>query len=235
MSEKRDGREVYCKVTDEYGNSVNSDTVTLHLSKLVEERLPTYCKIKVTGKTYVKSLPCSKSTDKNSKTLETAKKDKIYTATALLKNSQGNYWYRVKTSDGKIGYLPSSKVSYQKAVTSDIDISGAKAPSKLTAGNVYSIKGTIDANYSNITKIGAFVYKGTATSGDSVTGGTAKVTELPVSLAEVDSKVEFNKLPKGKYTYVVYAYYTNNYAVNETTCGTKTGRVCLYTKTFTVK
>lgn len=234
MSEKRDGRKIYCIVTDEYGNSVTSDTITFSLNDLVVEMLPTNCKIKATAKTYAKSLPCSKSTDASSKTLETVSKNKTYTATALLRNSQGNYWYRIKTSSGKTAYVPASKMAFQKAVTSDIEISGAKAPSKLSVGNTYSIKGTIDAQYSNVTKIGAFVYSGTATSGDSVTGGTVKVTELPVSLSEVDSKVEFNKLPKGKYTYVVYAYYTDYYAATETTSAEKTGKVRLYTKTFTV-
>lgn len=234
MIEKYDGREIYCIVTDQYGNSMQTNTVTLSISDLVEERLPSYCTIKATAKTTAMSLPCSKSTDKSSKSLESVAKGKTYTATALVLNSQGNYWYRVTTSKGKTAYVPSSKMTFVKAVTSDVKISGVKAPSKLKVGKTYSIQGTIDAKQSNITKIAAFVYPGKTASGDSVTGGSAKVTEVPCSLSAVDSKVEFNKLPKGTYTYAVYAYYSTHYAKTEHTSAEKTGKVCLYKKTFTV-
>ena len=234
MSEKRDGRKVYCKITDEYGNTVKTKTVTLTLSDLVVEHLSTNCTIKATAKTYAKSLPCSSSTDASSKTLKTVSKNTTYTATAVVLNRNGNYWYRVKTSDGKTAYLPASKMAFQKAVTTDVEISGVKAPSTLAKGKTYSIKGTIDATRTNITKIAAYVYEGETASGSSVTGGSATVTELPASLSKVDAKVEFNELPAGTYTYAVYAYYSTYYAKTEKTVAKKTGKICLYTKTFTI-
>ena len=33
MTDYRDGREVYCVITDEHGNTVTSDTVTITLTK----------------------------------------------------------------------------------------------------------------------------------------------------------------------------------------------------------
>lgn len=36
MNSSRNGREVYCVITDKYGNSITSDTVTLHMGTLLE-------------------------------------------------------------------------------------------------------------------------------------------------------------------------------------------------------
>lgn len=234
MTKKNNGRLIYCTVTDDYGTSVKSDTVKLSITDLVEERLPTYCKIKAKSKTSAMSLPCSKSTDPNSKSLESVAKGDTYTANALVRNSEGNYWYRVTTSKKKVAYVPASKMTFSKVLTSDIKISDVKAPKKLKVGKSYSIDGTIDASYSNVTKIAAYVYRGEKTSGDAVTGGAATVNKLPCSLSAVDSKVLFNKLSKGTYTFAVFAYYDDYYAKDEKTSTSKTGKVCIYKKTFTV-
>ena len=39
MNESRDGRQVYCVVTDKYGNSVTTDTVTINMEKAVELKI----------------------------------------------------------------------------------------------------------------------------------------------------------------------------------------------------
>ena len=237
MDAKKDGRQIYCKVTDQYGNSVKTNTVTLSISKVVKTKYAAYCTIKASAKTSAMTLPCSSSTDKSSAVAESVAKGKTYTATGLILNTQGNYWYQVTTSDGKTAYVPSSKMTFVDDLTKDIKITGEKNLSTLKKGKTFSIEGKITSTYNTITKVVVKIYEGEKASGTVVDTGSATVNGKSYNLkgSEVDSELLFNKLAAGKYTYAVYVYYSNYYAKTETTNGKNTGNICVYKDTFTVK
>lgn len=197
---------------------------------------PSYCTIKATADTMAMTLPCSTGTNADSVVVKTVSKDSTYTAVALILNDQGNHWYQIKTADGKTAYLPAGKMEFVEALTTDLTITGATAPSKLDVGKSFSIAGTIKSTYNEIYKVSAYVYPGTSASGTSATGGADTVNGKSYSLksSNVDSKVKFNTLESGIYTYAVYATYKCYYADTEKTSTTSTGKVCLYTATFTV-
>ena len=197
---------------------------------------PAYCTIEANASTSAMSLPCSSGTNSESEKLISIAKGEKFTATELILNDQGNHWYKIKTADGKTAYTPASKMDFVDDLLTDIKITSPKAPTTLKKGNAFSIEGTVKSTYNDLTKVGAYVYAGNKVSGDPVTGGAATVNGTSYSLkgSTVDSKVLFNELGTGTYTYAVYAYYKNYYAKDEKTSASNTGKVCVYTATFKV-
>ncbi|MCD8231927.1 MAG: phage tail tip lysozyme [Clostridiales bacterium] len=80
-------------------------------------------------------------------------------------------------------------------------ISGATKPGTLTAGNSFSIKGTISST-SKITSVTVAVYD---TSGDKQIGKTVKPNAKSYSLSNVDASIKFGTLSAGVYRYKVTA------------------------------
>jgi len=80
-------------------------------------------------------------------------------------------------------------------------ISGASKPGTLTAGNSFTIKGTISST-SKITSVTVAVYD---TSGDKQIGKTVKPNAKSYSLSKVDSSIKFGGLSAGVYRYKVTA------------------------------
>lgn len=197
---------------------------------------PAYCTITATADTRAMTLPCSTGTNADSAVVESVDKGSIYTAIALILNDQGNHWYQIETAEGKTAYLPAGKMNYVDSLTTDLSITGATAPTEHKQGKTFAIAGKIQSAYNEITKVSAYVYKGTNTSGDPVTGGSDTVNGKSYSLkgSDVDSKVKFATLSPGTYTYAVYAHYKNYYADTEKTSAANTGKICLYKATFTV-
>ena len=118
---------------------------------------PSHCLFQVSSATtYVKSLPCSEGTNSSSTNVEVAAEGDYYTSIGLYSNTAGNLWYKVKASNGDIGYIYSGDTSFI-AVESDITISGVVAPTQIKKGNAFSIKGTISSEYSQLYEVAAFV------------------------------------------------------------------------------
>lgn len=197
---------------------------------------PAHCKIKANANTNAMSLPCSSGTDSTSTVVESVSSGATMTATELILNSAGNYWYKVTTSDGKTAYVPASKMDYISSITSDVTISDANAPTNLSVGEKFSIKGTIQATYNDLINVSAYVYSGFGRADATVTGGSATVSGKSYTLlnSEVDRKVLFNQLPAGNYTYAVYATCKNYYAVDEKTSASNTKEIGLHSAYFTV-
>lgn len=236
----------------EYGNTVNygaptnydglwktttSSVETDNTSSLIKSTYPSSCKIKVTANTtYVKSLPCSEKTDKNSKNLETASKNTQYQAYELIKNKAGNLWYKVKTKTGATGYIFSGNTSYVSQITDDIKASGISVPTNHTYGKSYGLKGSVSSIYNQLTSTSVYIYPGNSTSGTAETGASDSVTNNSYNFggSTIDNKTLFNKLSNGTHTYVVKASYKNYYAKSGTDLGTNTGTKTVYTTSFTV-
>ena len=100
-----------------------------------------YGTIHVSEASTAKSLPCSKSTNSLSEDIETAT-GKTYLQTGIFRNTAGNYWYRVVTSDGKTAYVYSGDVDQCTTRNDDISISSDKTiPVNHTQGECISDEG----------------------------------------------------------------------------------------------
>ena len=197
---------------------------------------PAYCTVKVTSiSASVRTLPCNSTTNAASKIIETASKEKTYTATALYQNTADNYWYRVTASNGTTGYIYAGYCSYVDYIN-DLTITNPDAPSSLEQGSIYLIGGTVSTQYSELTTVSAYVYAGSSTSGNAETGTSVSTNgkSYPLKGSAVDAGVAFNILDAGRYTYVVAAKSTSYYATSGTACASVINSRTLYSAGFNV-
>lgn len=210
------------------------DSTSNYISKC--KQFPSYCSVKVTADSApIWTLPCSDSTDTSSRKIETASKNTTYTANKLIFNDQNHYWYRVTAKTGSTGYIYAGNCSYTGYVN-DLSIKSPSAPSSLVVGNVFSIGGTVTAEYSELTNVSAYVYPNLNTSGSAETGTSVSVSGNSYSLkgSTIDKAVEFNKLSLGRHTYVVAAKSICYYATSATAKTSVTNSSNLFTQSFYV-
>ena len=208
---------------------------TAYLSKCTE--YPSYLTVQTTKTTTVKTLPCSAGTDSNSKDVVTLSSGATFNVTALYKNTANNYWYKGTTSDGKVGYMYSGDTSVKTYRYDDVTISGVSAPSELTVGSRFSIKGTITSTINIISCVNGYIYPNGVTSGSNYKfGETVTVNGRSYSLLNgaIDLALKFNELSAGAYNYVITANVKNYYSTNGSTLNNTSKDVLLVSKPFTV-
>ena len=196
---------------------------------------PSYGTITVgSGSSVVKSLPCSNATNTSSEDIETAT-GKTYTETGIYKNTADNYWYRVETSSGKVGYVYSGNVDYcvlknDAAVSSDRTI-----PVNIKQGNAFPTKGTVSTTYSRLESVYACIKSGNAVIYEKTEA--ANQNSLSLYNSGINAAMKFKELSVGDYTYVVTGTVTNyivGYSTNNNTIHYITETVNLINADFTV-
>jgi len=70
----------------------------------ITEEYPEPKELCIRGKTSLMTLPCSNATDARSRTVRTVKRGHVLTATRVLGNSEGNFWYEIDDK-GQTCYL----------------------------------------------------------------------------------------------------------------------------------
>ena len=138
---------------------------------------------------------------------ETAKPNKkSYDLSALDKDikfgtlSLGTYTYKVTATDKeKTADLVKSDFKVVKAST--LRIKSYTYPEKINKGKAFDIKGQVKSNR-KITKVWIAVFD---SSGKRIRSASAKPNKKKYELAVIDSKIRFNNLKKGEYTYKVTA------------------------------
>ena len=207
-----------------YKNLTPSDD---YLSNCTE--IPTYLKIKVTSATTIKSLPCSKATSAKSVDIRNGVIGEVFTTTAMYKNTAGNYWYKVSVN-GQTGYVYAGNTAVSAYLTDDVTISGVSAPTQITQGSTFSIKGEIRSTYRNIKTVNGYI------TGAKEYSGSATVNGRYYSLynSAVDYALYFNYLPTGNYNYKITATGENYYSSDGSSMNTKAFTVTLVNQAFTV-
>ncbi len=201
----------------------------------------TYLKVQVLNKLYttLKSLPCSKDTTTYSTDVRTSIIGETLTVTGLYRNTQGNYWYRVN-DNGTTCYLYAGDAKVLEHLTSDITISSVSAPSSLTQGSKFSIKGKIASTNNILSRVEAYVYPGTVSGYNaSVTpklsaGENISAKSYSLQNSDIDYSLTFGKLTNGKYTYVIRAITPNYYSADGKTLSKASLYKDLVVKAFTV-
>ena len=223
---------IYCKSSGSSGDLVLRDSFLEDCTTYVS-----HVSLKTTAKTTIKSMPCAAGTDYNSKDVVTLPSGSTATATQLLKNVPGNYWYKVScTYNGTSyeGYMYAGDAT--PTAKYDVSVASVTAPSaEMTVGSSLTLKGKVTSSVLPLSKVGAFVYSGSATSGTAATGGwattTAKSFEIKGSAA--DTKCKIGSLSAGSYTYTIKAVVNNNWSTDGTSIKTENKTLILYTKAFT--
>ncbi len=165
----------------------------------------TYTNVNATYKVIVKNstiktMPYSACND----VLATLKAGTKVTVKRSFKNRYNNLWYEVQY--GNItGYMYSEKlVRHEEKAASTLNIDLTSYPSSLKQGSGYGLRGTIKSNY-NISRIEGYVQNA---SGSNVLTSvdTPNKKSVDVKGANLNNKLEFNKLPAGNYSLIVKAY-----------------------------
>ena len=191
------------------GNKIHYDAPTDYGDLWVEldsylakcDSYPSCEKVKITRKTTIKSLPCSKKTDERSLDIVTGTVGDILYTTGIYKNTAGNYWYRVNIN-GTTGYLYSGDTAWQ-GTRNDLAVEGLNSPSTLNRGDRFSVKGNFSTNHSRISLVAAWI------SGSDNAVYYHKQEDLNCSSytllnSSIDMAMLFNELPRGNYTYHVF-------------------------------
>lgn len=163
----------------------------------------TYGTVNMTGTGWYKTLPCSKNTFEDSKTLRKSTKKDVVTVTGLYQNTVGNYWYRIEL-DGETAYIFAGDAKQIDFRFDDVKISNVSSPSRLNVGDRFSIKGNITSKYNIIENVCAEIRTSDGQQKyfcrDSI---NAKSYDLLNS--KIDMAMLFNELPAGDYIYEVFA------------------------------
>ena len=170
-----------------------------YLSKCT--RYQTFLDVEVTKETTIKSLPCSKSTDSGSLDVYKSKVGEKYTVTAILKNSENNYWYETSYK-GQTCYIFAGNTKV-KEYLSDMKASGIVAPTQINQGKPFTIEANVTSDKTTIGEVFVFVSDGSKV----VLSSSEKVSGKKYSLknSELDKSIKFNDLAPGNYRYVLWA------------------------------
>lgn len=209
-------------------DSASSHTLYAHWHAVADylsvcTEYPTYGLVQIVSNTYLKSLPCSKTTDENSTDIDRLSPGAVLEVMAIYKNNQGNYWYQV-VYNGTTCYLYSGNTEWKGWLGSDVTIVGARDPEVLRKGKAFDIKGTVTTQFNQISAVYAYAYKGTATSGTAVISSSAKnlsTRKHNIFSSSVNKNLSFSKLDIGRYTYVLKVDCTYNYSNDGTTLTTE--------------
>lgn len=156
----------------------------------------------------------------------------VLTVTGLYRNPLGEYWYQTATEDGVL-YIRAEDVTWGESLFSDVTISGVKAPTQLTEGKSFSLRGQIESKYTTLTEISCFAYDG---AGQAVIGKAVSEGAKSYSLygSAVDRGTSFGKLPKGEYTVVISVVAAGYHVDDRGELAQTTRAVTLYSGAVTV-
>lgn len=159
-----------------------------------------------------------KTVEPNAKTYNVGKIDSFITFDKL---AAGSYNYKVIATNGANKDYELVNQSFNVSDGKDVMTiaNGTAIPDTLKKGSCLAVKGVVTSASSDMTSVTVGVYD---SNKKLVTGKTAVPNAKTYDISKLDNYVEFNKLPEGTYTYMVFA----NNAVNS--------NYVVFNKNFTV-
>ncbi len=157
------------------------------------------------------SAPCTPDVDDRSQPVRQIQEGERLSVVGMYRNTLGEYWYQVE--DGQIGYVRADDTKVESMRYDDVSISSVKAPTVLTEGSSFSIKGSVTGRYVSIASVRAQVYQVTEEGMTHV-----MTTNAPVSLndytlykSKVAKRLTFKLLDIGSYHYELAVVVSNHY------------------------
>ena len=175
------------------------------------ERLSAYLYGGVTAETVLYSSPCTTETDERSLPVRQLHVGERLNVTGMYCNTAGEYWYEV--ADTEVGYVRAEDVQVLSMRYDDVSLTNVKAPSVLTEGSSFSIKGSLTGEYVSIVSIRAQVYQEGSDGLVHVMTTNANVNdnEYTIYKSTVAKRLKFSLLGLGNYHYEVAAVVCNHY------------------------
>lgn len=117
----------------------------------------------------------------------------------------GNYHYQVTVSTANGEHEVISSDFQVQAENGEMIITGYKLPHTLNVGDIFSVTGTVKSK-TPMTSVTVEIRDG---AGNHMTGATASGSYISYNLHDLDYEVEFDKVPSGRYHYIIKA--SNSY------------------------
>lgn len=177
-------------------------------------RYPSNATATVIDEGVVWSQPCEDTVSEASRQLGELTVGEQLTITGLYLNTENQYWYQL--DDGEGGYIPVEKVSVPKLRYDDVKLSNSLAPTVLTKGKSFSIKGAVTASRNSIYAIRARVYRPEADQMIQVinTSDTVQGKAYDLLRSKISSGLTFRTLEEGQYRYELAAIVANYFVEN---------------------
>lgn len=173
--------------------------------------LNAYLYANTTTATTLYSAPCTPDVDDRSVSLRQLQEGERLSVIGMYKNTKGEYWYEVE--DAQIGYVRADDAAVQAMRYDDVAVASVKAPTVLTEGSSFSIKGSVTGQYVSIISVRAQVYQVGEDGLTHMMTTNAPVTANDYTLykSKVAKRLTFKLLDTGSYHYELAAVVTNHY------------------------
>ena len=131
--------------------------------------------------------------------------------TGLYLNTENQYWYELSGGEG--GYVPVEMLSISQLRYEDVKLSNVAAPTVLTKGRSFSVKGAVTSQINSIYSIRARVYRPEADQMVQVinTSDTVEGKAYDLLRSKISGGLSFRTLEAGQYRYELAAIVANYY------------------------
>lgn len=131
--------------------------------------------------------------------------------TGLYLNTENQYWYELSGGEG--GYVPVEMLSIAQLRYEDVKLSNVAAPTVLTKGRSFSVKGAVTSQINSIYSIRARVYRPEADQMVQVinTSDTVEGKAYDLLRSKISGGLSFRTLEAGQYRYELAAIVANYY------------------------
>ena len=166
------------------------------------------------GEGQIWSQPCESSVTESSKAVRLLTAGEQLSVTGLYMNTEGEYWYEL--DGGDTGYVRAEYVTISQLRFDDVSVVGAVAPTALTKGKPFKIKGTVLSEMNSIYSVRARVFSLDGEEMTQVMTATEMVESKSHDLAgsDISKKLTFRTLEAGRYRYELAAIVGNYYVEN---------------------
>ncbi len=173
--------------------------------------LNSYLYANTTIATTLYSAPCEPGVDDRSEPLRQLQPGERLSVIGMYKNTKGEFWYEVE--DAQIGYVRADDAAVQSMRYDDVSVTSVKAPTVLTEGSSFSIKGSVTGKYVSIVSVRAQVYQTSENGMTHMMTTNAPVTANDYTLykSKVAKRLTFKLLDIGNYHYELAAVVSNHY------------------------
>ena len=157
------------------------------------------------------SQPCEEAVNGSSQIMGELTVGQQVNITGLYLNTENEYWYEL--DEGDSGYVPVGLLNILQLRYEDVKLSNPTAPTVLTKGRSFSVKGAVTAQNNSIYSIRARVYRPEADQMTQVinTSDTVEGKAYDLLRSSISSGLTFRLLEAGQYRYELAAIVANYY------------------------
>lgn len=187
---------------------------------------PTHCQVQIniSKPEYIKTIPCSVTTNVNAGDIRELENGEVLTAVGVYQNTQGNYWYKVDLGGGGYGYIFAGTTQYLESVMEDPEFSDVSF-SKATYNKSRTLKGSISTQNALIKTVSGKIVdsSGAEYSASADVGGKKSFS---IKSSAIDKNLKFKNLSAGNatmsYDVELIVYYCTSGTTLESTTYYKT-------------